>query len=63
MKHRIRYCVDCGWRIRDDAYDDPTARMIDHATETGHDLDSSLESDDDLALRPGGELSSHREYR
>lgn len=47
MKDDVRYCLDCGWRIRDDEYgnDDPSALMIDHTVATGHDLDSCTEGD------------------
>lgn len=45
MRSEIRYCLDCGWRVHNDEYDDPSALMIDHAVETGHDLDSYTEGD------------------
>lgn len=43
MKRDVRQCLECGWQIRDDEYDDPSALMIDHAVETGHGLVSCTE--------------------
>lgn len=51
MTQRIRYCVDCGWRIRDVSHEDPSALMITHAIETGHDLAADNVPDDRLTLR------------
>ncbi|PSQ21764.1 hypothetical protein BRD01_11045 [Halobacteriales archaeon QS_8_65_32] len=40
MDRSVRYCLDCGWRVRDEEHDDPSSLMVDHAIETGHDIDS-----------------------
>jgi hypothetical protein len=45
MERSVRYCLECGWRIRSADHEDPSALMIDHAIATGHDLDSGVESD------------------
>nr|WP_264383124.1 hypothetical protein [Halocatena marina] len=34
------YCLECDWTVRDDIVTDRNAMMIDHADETGHDIDS-----------------------
>lgn len=34
------YCLDCEWTVRSDRVADRTAAMVDHAVETGHDVDS-----------------------
>jgi predicted small metal-binding protein len=34
------YCLDCEWTARDDQMADRTAAVVDHAVETGHDIDS-----------------------
>jgi hypothetical protein len=36
----IRYCLDCGWQIHDIEREDPSVAMIDHAIETGHNVES-----------------------
>lgn len=43
MERSVRYCLDCGWRIHDAEHEDPSALMIEHAIETGHNLDSTTE--------------------
>lgn len=52
MDRSVRYCLDCGWRICDAEYDDPSSLMIDHAVKTGHDVDSDDGSDGARADRP-----------
>jgi hypothetical protein len=34
------YCLECEWTARTDTVDDRTAAMVEHATTTGHDIDS-----------------------
>jgi len=52
MDRSVRYCLDCGWRIRDAEHEDPSSLMIDHAIETGHDIDSDDGSEHAMATRP-----------
>jgi hypothetical protein len=48
MERSVRYCLECGWRIRSADHEDPSALMIDHAIATDHDLDSGIESDEEI---------------
>lgn len=34
------YCLECEWAARDDRVVDRTAAVIEHAVETGHDIES-----------------------
>lgn len=43
------YCLECEWVVRDDRVTDRTAAVIEHAVETGHDIESVQIS---LALEP-----------
>lgn len=52
MERSVRYCLECGWRIRSADHEDPSALMIDHAIATGHDLDSGIESSEEGTSRP-----------
>lgn len=52
MDRSVRYCIDCGWRICDAEHGDPSSLMIDHAIETGHDIDSDDGSGDVTTTRP-----------
>lgn len=45
MKRRVRCCLDCGWRIRENEREDPSVLVIEHAVETGHDVALLTESD------------------
>lgn len=52
MERSVRYCLDCGWRICDAEHGDPSSLMIDHAIETGHDVDSDDGSENAMSGRP-----------
>jgi hypothetical protein len=41
MKQIVKsYCIECEWTARDDQIANRTAAVVDHAVETGHDIDS-----------------------
>jgi C4-type Zn-finger protein len=44
MPSTVRYCLDCGWRLRDtecESNQNPSICMVDHAVETSHDVATS----------------------
>jgi hypothetical protein len=62
MERSVRYCLECGWRIRSADHEDPSALMIDHAIATGHDLDSGIEAINGNSPDPNADPFSF-EYR
>ena len=45
MARLVRYCVECGWRLRESEHKNTSELMIKHALETDHDVSTCAESD------------------